>query len=251
MSITQNLITNNKTPWLCIRDPSGTLVYFIHSKCACTFYKTLFNKLNWQICTVADINWDTNIVFSYIRNPIQKHRMGIIEWFYFFKQEELLTANFNNTHFFQLLSEIVYLDIHSMSIYDHLGENSSKIIWIPIDQPTIDHRIVTLTLIEKYSLITEDIKKWFLELHPQHVSGKFKKECINKLLSIPPTPLIIKSIEVDQYLYDRAITPTNFEPANYRYRIAQLVSSGLSQIESEKIADQEVESGKYQNWDYS
>jgi hypothetical protein len=136
-----------------------------------------------------------------------------------------------------------------MSIYEHLGKNSSKIIWIPIDQPTVDHRIVTLELIEKYSLITENIKKWFLELAPQHVSSKFKKDCTNKLLAIPPTPLIIKSIEVDQYLYDRVTAPKNFEPANYRYKIAQLELSGLSQIESEKIVDREVELGLYQNWD--
>lgn len=248
MSITQHLITNDKTPWVCLKDPSGPLVYFIHSKCACTFYKQLFNKLNWQICTVADIDWGTNIVFSYIRKPIQKHRMGIIEWFFFFNQVELLKTNFNNDHFFQLLSEIAYADIHSMSIYEHLGNNSSKVIWIPIDQSTVNHRMVTLSLIEKYSSITENIKKWFLELVPQHVSGKFKKECINKLLSIPPTPLILKSIEIDQYLYDQVTTPINFEPDNYQTRIQQLKLTGLSQCDAEKIADQEVLLGQYQNW---
>jgi hypothetical protein len=174
--------------------------------------------------------------------------MGIIEWFFYFKQVELLTTNFNNDPFFQLLSEITYLDIHSMSIYEHLGNNSSKIIWIPIDQPTVNHSMVTLSLIEKYSTIPEDIKKWFLKLPPQHVSGKFKKGCINKLLSIPPTPLILKSIEVDQYLYDQVTKPINFEPDNYQIRIQQLKLTGLPQIDAEKIADQEVLLGKYQNW---
>ena len=245
----QKLILNNTTPWACFRDGSGPLVYFLNSKCACSFYKKLFNKLNWQVCTTDDIDWNTDIVFSYIRDPIQRHRMGIIEWFYFFKQEELLTKNFDNATFFQLISEAVYLDIHSMSIYEHLGENSLTVNWIPVDQPTVNHRNTTLELIEKYSSITDEDKRWFLELAPQHVSGKFKKACINKLLLIPPTSLIIKSIEFDQYLYDRVTKPKNFEPENYQYRIAQLLSSGLSQFDAEKIADQEVAVGQYQNWE--
>ena len=244
----QELISNRKTPWVCLRDLNSPLIYFVHSKCACSFYKKIFNKLNWQFCTTTDINWNTDIVFSYIRNPINKHRMGIVEWFYFFKQEELLIQNFNNDSFFQLLSEVTYLDIHSMSIYEHLGENSLKVNWIPVDQPTIDHRSKTLELIEKYSSISEDIKKWVLELPPHHVSGKFKKDCFNKLLAIQPTSLILKSIEFDQYLYDQVTRPTNFEPPNYQYRIVQLKLSGLSQFDAEKIADQEVLLGQYQNW---
>jgi hypothetical protein len=67
-------------------------------------------------------------------------------------------------------------------------------------------------------------------------------------LSIPPTPLILKSIEVDQYLYDQVTKPINFEPDNYQIRIQQLKLTGLPQIDAEKIADQEVLLGKYQNW---
>ena len=147
-----------------------------------------------------------------------------------------------------MISNIAYLDVHSMSIKEHLGvEKASKIQWIPIDDPNTDHVSETVKLIELHSSISEDFKKLILSLTPFHVSEGFKKECNAKLMAIPPTPLIIKSLEYDQILYDKALKKI-FEPENYAHRIAELKNTGLSQHQAEQQADAEVESGEYLNW---
>lgn len=242
------LVTNEDTPWMCIKDPNSNLVYWVHSKCACSFYKRIFRRLGWKIITTKEIDWDKNVVFSFIRDPLKKHRLGIIEWFYYFSKAHLLEENANNRDFFEMISNIVYMDIHSMSIKEHLGEkNASKIIWIPIDDPNTNHVNETVKLIELHSSIEEDVKQWALNLPPYHISEGFKKECNLKLMAIPPTPLVVKSLEYDQMLYDKAIKK-DFEPENYSMRIAELQNNGLSQQQAEQQADAEVESGEYLNW---
>jgi hypothetical protein len=242
------LVTNADTPWLCFRDPASPLIYFLHSKCASSFYRQLFDKLNWIECTTHDIDWKRDVVFSYIRDPLVKHRTGIIEWFYMFDQIDLLKKNASDDSFFRLLSEAIYLDVHSMSIYEYLGDKSLNVHWIPIDIPARDHRKETIEFLEKYSTISENIKKWILQEPPNHTSTGFKRNCIDKLLKIPPTSLILKSIEYDRYLYDRVTQIPNFEPNNYSLRIQQLLSTGLSQLEAEKIVDREVLFGDYSKW---
>ena len=140
-----SIVENKNTAWACMRDPQSHLVWWVHSKCACSFYKVIFNELGWVQSTTHDIDWQTAKVFSHIREPLVKHRMGIIEWFFFNHKQSLLTQNFNNSEFFQLLSEVVHIDVHSMSVREHLGqENSQKVHWIAIDtghnhvQETID-----------------------------------------------------------------------------------------------------------------
>ena len=241
------IITNDTTLWSCYKDPNSPLVYFIHSKCACSFYKQLFKKLNWIQCSTRDINWKNDLVFSYTRNPIIKHRTGIIEWFFYNKKTEVLDQNKNNNDFFSMLAEIVYLDIHSMSIHEHLGENSFNVQWIPIDQPDINHVERTIQLLKQHSGIPVEIEQWFLNLPKVHVSTGFKRECIDRLLAIAPTPLLIKSLEMDQVLYDKA-SIIDFEPATYPFRIIQLLENGHTQEQAEKIADQEVLNGNWQKW---
>ena len=95
-----NIVTNAETPWLCLKDPKSKLVYWVHSKCACSFYKKIFAKLNWTETTTTDIDWENDVVFSHIRDPLVKHRIGIIEWFYHHNSEKLLKDNFDNDQFF-------------------------------------------------------------------------------------------------------------------------------------------------------
>lgn len=243
-----NIVKNKNTPWSCYADPKSNLIYFIHSKCACSFYKWVFRTLGWQICTVNDIDWDSSLIFSYIRDPIVKQRVGIIQWFYHNHCAHLLEQNFDNDKFFQLLSEIVYIDHHSMSIYEHLGDNSQKIKWIPIDQPGINHKQLTLDLIKQYSTITKELELQVLNANDINVSTGFKKMCNEKILNLPVHPLIIKSLEYDRCLYDQLVRPPGFEPTNFQIRVRELEATGLSNIESQKVADAEVESGEYLNW---
>ena len=242
------IVQNNTTPWLCYRDLSSPLVYFVHSKCACIFYKELFSKLRWEPCTVTDIDWGHNRVFSYIRNPLIKQRIGIIEWFYFNDLVHLLEENASNDNFFKLLSEIGYIDHHSLSIYDHLGDKSQLVHWIPIDQPSINHKQKTVELIEQYSTISSEIKEWFLKRLPVHVSTGFKKECCNRLIELPVHPMVTKSIDYDWCLYDSVTKPIGFEPANYQLRVKKLEETGLTNISAQEIADNEVASNEYLNW---
>lgn len=243
-----NIISNHQTPWTVYRDPTSNLVYFVHSKCACSFYKKLYQTLGWNVETTAQVNWNKDYVFSYIRNPLIKHRMGIIEWFYFNNRLELLKDNFNNSDFFRMISEVAYLDFHSLSLYEHLGDKMFQVKWIPIDVPEINHRQQTVDLIKLKSSISPNIEEWFLNLPPIHVSTGFKRDCINQLLTYEPTPLIIKSIEQDQCLYDTVITAPGFEPMGYAVRIQQLLDTGMTQAQAEQIADQEVSDLTYLNW---
>lgn len=242
-----NIVKNATTPWLCFRDPKSKLVYFLHSKCASTFYRQLFLKLKWKKCTTSEIDWGTDIVFSYIRDPLKKHRIGIIEWFYYNEQSQILENNATDINFFIMLSRIAYLDIHSLSIYEHLGENSRLVNWIPIDRPEIDHKQHTIELLEQYSTIDSDTKTWFENLPTNHVSFGFKKECYNKLMKLPVDPLIVKSLEYDNMLYD-SVTRKKYEPATYPQRIDYLKSTGMSQEDAETFADRDVDTGEYVNW---
>ena len=243
-----NLVTNEKTPWTYLRDPNSRLTYWVHSKCACSFYKKIFALLGWEEVVTNDIDWDNDIVFSYIRDPLIKHRVGIIEWFYFNNCESILKDNADNDQFFLMLSQAAYLDFHSMSILEHLGkEASSKITWIPIDTE-INHIQETINLVEQHRDISNSIKELMLNMSPYHVSTGFKKRCNEKILKIPPVPLIVKSIEYDRFLYD-SVTKKNFEPANYSQRIDYLKSQGLTQQQAEQQADHDVQTGDYLNWD--
>jgi hypothetical protein len=243
-----NIVINQDTPWQCYRSPDRKLVYWVHSKCACRFYRNIFKRLHWTQSTTADIDWENQIVFSHIRDPLIKQRIGIIEWFYANNCEKLLKDNFEDENFFQLLSEIIYIDHHSMSIYEHLGNQSQKIKWIPIDQPNINHVQLTLDLIKKYLTITEELELWILNATAIGTSTRFKKICNEKLLKLPVHPLIIKSLEYDQCLYDKLVTPTGFEPNTFQLRVQELEATGLSNLDAQKLADIEVESGKYVKW---
>ena len=241
------IVQNKTTPWTCYRDPLSPLIYFVHSKCACTFYKELFVKLGWEYCTVHDIDWERHRVFSYIRNPLVKQRIGIVEWFYANNCVSLLEENANNDNFLKLLSEIICIDHHSLSIYDHLGDKSQLIHWIPIDQPDIDHRQKTIELLEQYSTISTKIKEWFLKRQPVHVSTGFKKEYSNRLMNLPVHQMVVKSIDYDWCLYDK-VTRIGFVPDTYQIRIKQLEKTGLTNLQAQEIADKEVESGEYLDW---
>lgn len=241
------LVKNSTTPWACYKDPNSKLVYFVHSKCAGSFYKQLMNELNWQQITSVDVDWNSDIVFSHIRDPLKKHRIGIVEWFYFNNVSETLKNNATDMNFFQMLSHIAYLDHHSLSIYEHLGDNSRRVNWIPIDQPGVHHEKQTIEFIEQHSQINSNIKNWFLSLPPKHVSDGFKKKCYNILMDLPADPLILKSLEYDRCLYD-SVTKKNYEPPTYPQRIDYLKSLGMTQIEAEDSADRDVETGEYLNW---
>ena len=42
-----------------------------------------------------------------------------------------------------------------------------------------------------------------------------------------------------------------FEPDNYRDRVEQLKNDGQSELDAQALADQEVASGEYLNWNFN
>ena len=78
-----------------------------------------------------------------------------------------------------------------------------------------------------------------------NVSTGFKKICNEKILNLPVHPLVIKSLEYDQCLYDKVVKPFGFEPGNFQIRVKELEATGLSNLAAQQVADAEVESGEY------
>jgi hypothetical protein len=59
---------------------------------------------------------------------------------------------------------------------------------------------------------------------------------------------ILRFIDFDRCLYGQVLDYYGFEPNNYRQRVDQLRLTGLTELEAQNIADQEVASGKYLEW---
>jgi hypothetical protein len=166
----------------------------------------VLKTLGWNECTTQDINWGVSRVFSHIRDPLYKHRTGLIEYFYHHKCEDILYQNFSNHDFWVMLSKAAWLDVHSMSIHQHLDSKADFIHWIPIDGPGRDHLQETLEYI-KFDGDTARIKS----IPRVNVSRGVKKDCVEKMLSLCPDPLIIKYLEKDRVIYDKSIS-AKFSP---------------------------------------
>jgi len=105
--------------WVYYRSPTSKLIYFVNYKCASTLYQTWFAKIGWKMIQSppADIDWKNYYVFSYIRDPLIKHRKGIVE---FFANQNLLllleSAIKYDKQWVYIISNIVALDGHSRTI---------------------------------------------------------------------------------------------------------------------------------------
>ena len=240
---------DTQVPWDCYR--SGNLVYFRHFKCATTTYLGLFDdKLQWEHTNTQQINWEKDKVFSYIRNPLQKHYKGIIEGLILFP--ELFdffyrTTNANNLEF---LAQLTSIEPHSYTIYRFFGENALKVHWIPIDTE-LDHKQATYDFLKQNGYeISEQIQDWFNKRPSQNKSADKEKHIYSKLMATPVTSDVQRYIDFDVCLYDSITKKQNFEPHNYQKRILELMSNGKSQTEAESTADLEVSSGHYLLWPY-
>lgn len=238
-----HIVTNALTPWACLKHPDRDLFYWVHSKCACSFYKNLLRQLGWIDCTTLDIKWGTSKVFSHIRDPRKKHRTGIIEFFYHHGYTAVLKKNYDDDNFWQMLARVSYLDWHSLTVWEHLNHNIDHVHWIPIDIDRVNHVDSTLDFID-YTGDRNALKK----LTKLNVSVGFKKKCVDRLSQIDLDPLLIKYFEKDQQLYDKICRPKDFEPDQYHQKLKNLMSIGIDQIAAEKILDQQVKDGSYLNW---
>ena len=198
-------ITDHQVPRECWRGPNNT-VYFVHSKCASRTYDMLMGKLGWNKITTQDIDWIEDCVFSYIRDPIVKHRKGIAEFFFYNKNLlPLSTDIINNKLWVIALSSATCLDHHSESIHNMLGKNAELINWIPIDTG-VDHKSITFNILESRGVnVSEEIKDWFLIL-PRVNESTATETKVFELLSLQPVPPhVLRYLDYDTILYQHVI----------------------------------------------
>ena len=180
--------------WTCLRNPENTHVYFQHSKCACTTYGSYFRERGWQRSGTNQIDWGNDIVFGHIRDPLIKQRKGIVEFFFYFPQFTHLVPTMLDSTFIDLLATIPYLDHHSMSLHDMLGDNAKLVKWIPIDT-SLDHKKYTLDL-----LGIDDPK--FLAAPALNRSTDAELQLYNQLTKVETPGQILRYIDYDSVLYE-------------------------------------------------
>lgn len=234
-------------PMICYKHPKLDLVFYPHQKCASSTYRQLFKRQNWLVIDINDINWDRDKVFAHIRDPLVRHRKGIVEGIcnYYTEFKDLfltpLAAKF--------LANVTIVESHSYTIEKWLGrERACLVHWIPIDT-NIDHVAETFRFLEANGApVPADVKKWFLE-HPRENTSNIQELEMYKMIMAEPTPgEILRYIDFDRCLYGQVTGSYGFEPANYRRRVEQLKLSGLSELDAQRVADNEVATGKYLEW---
>jgi hypothetical protein len=198
-----NPIIDQNISWPAARCPNTNLVYFYHNKCASSLYKSLFEKLKWEKTDTQQIDWEHDRVFSFIRDPLIKHRKGIVEFFIKDPYYPLIEEILKNPLWIQVLSQVLYIDHHSMSLYSQLGENATLIDFIPIDID-YDHKQHTINLIKEYAPISADIESWFFGLPKIHESTKKGIEFFERLMQEPTHPQVLRYIDYDTVLYEIA-----------------------------------------------
>jgi len=229
-------------PWLCYQsDKNANLIYFSCNKCASTYYNKFYENLGWKKITTREINWSEDFVFSYIRNPVVRHRKGIVEGIFSYFPT-MKTVFLNDLDKLKFLANITSIEAHSYSIYRMLGLNAEKIHWIPIDTP-IDHRKETLKILSDHKEeVDQETIQWFLSRPKDNESTPDRIEFYEQLCSIPLPPEILCHLDFDICLYNRATTP---EPHVifldlYKIKIKELIDKGFTQEAAEKIVDVKI-----------
>jgi hypothetical protein len=248
--VNQNLLEKYSPPMICYRHPALDLVFYPHQKCASSTYRKLFEYQNWIIIDINDIDWTRDKVFAHIRDPLVRHRKGIVEGIcqYFPEVQEFFLTPVGA----KFLTNITMVESHSYTIEKWLGhKNASLVNWIPIDTK-LDHMQLTFDYLEKNSApVADDIKKQFLNMPKANVSTVVEIELYNMLMANSTPGEILRYIDFDRCLYAEVLNFYGFEPDNYRDRVEQLKNDGQSELDAQALADQEVASGEYLNWNFN
>lgn len=245
--LNQNLL-DYIPPNVCYRHPSSPLVYFPTQKSASSSYRSLFLRLEWTAIDNRDIQWEQDKVFSHIRDPLIRHRKGIVEGVLnYFRETKDIFLKTPET--FRFLSSIPIVESHSYTLEKYLTrEHAAKVHWIPIDTD-LDHVQETLNFLSANGVsLDENTQQWFRFQPPVNVSTSDEIELYNILMSQPTPGEILRYLDFDRCLYAQVLGYYRFEPRQYQRRIKELLSTGLTQQQAESQADNEVESGEYLQW---
>jgi hypothetical protein len=210
----------------------------------------LFEFQNWLVIDINDIVWSKHKVFAHIKDPLVRHRKGIVEGIceYFPDVQEFFLTPVGA----KFLTNITIVESHSYTIEKWLGRtNASLVHWIPIDTK-LNHLEVTFEFLEKNGApVADNVKKRFLNMPRANVSKTAEIELYNMLMAEDVPGEILRYIDFDRCLYAEILNSYGFEPCNYRSRVEQLKSRGLSELEAQAAADQEVASGEYLEWNFN
>lgn len=100
------------------------------------FYKNFIQTMGWRPWKLSDVNWEHDIVFSYIMDPIQRRHKGVSEVIIQLDARELMLKNKSNFH--NIVKQIPFIDSHSASLHNIYGNKVNKINWLLM---TNDHQV--------------------------------------------------------------------------------------------------------------
>ena len=238
--------------WMCYRSNFTNLIYFPCIKSASTLYNLLFENLNWKKITISEINWEEDFVFSHIRQPLIRHRKGIVEGITY-KFPYMMDVFVGNVENLKFLANLTTVDPHSYTIHRMIGDNALKMHWIPIDTE-LDHKQKTFELLLDHDdIIDTQTMDWFRMLGVINPSTEEETTLYNQLSAILTPPEITRYIDFDVCLYDQVVATEPHIKAgqSYQLRITQLLGQGLSQAQAEEIADLEVTNDEYLKWRFN
>jgi hypothetical protein len=196
---------------LAYKHPLIDLVFFPNPKCASTHYRTFFVKQKWLYIDIRDIDWNKDIVFAHIINPLKRHRKGIVEGVYnYFPESKDLFFTPTGAKF---LSNIPILEGHSYTIMRWFGpEYSTKIHWIPIDTK-INHVEYTLDFLSKQGVdINEELKHWCRTERNLKKSTPKEIELYNTLMAYETPGEIKRYLDFDICLYNMILCDLGISP---------------------------------------
>ena len=249
----QNLLEKHMPRTICYRHPTLDLVFYPHQKCASSTYRKLFEFQNWLVIDVNDIDWTRDKVFAHIRDPLVRHRKGVVE-----DIVDVAKISPQVMEFFltpagaKFLTVITIVEYHCHTIEKRFGHtNASLINWIPIDT-NLDHVEITFEFLKKNGApVADNVKQQFLLTPNANTSTVTELKLYNMLMAEPTPGEILRYIDFDRCLYAEVLNFYGFEPHNYRDRVEQLKNGGLTESEAQATADQEVVSGEYLKWNFN
>jgi hypothetical protein len=248
--VNQNLLEKSCYRHPCYQHPTLNLVFYPQPKCASSTYRKLFEFQNWLVIDVNDIDWDKNKVFSHIKDPLVRHRKGIVEGIceYFPEVQEFFLTPVGA----KFLTNIPIVEAHSYTIEFWLGHKKASLVhWIPIDTK-LDHVQSTFEFLEKNGAPVDDnVKQQFLNMPNRNVSKANELKLYDMLMAQDPPGEILRYIDFDRCLYAEVLNSYGFEPDNYRDRVEQLKNDGVPELQAQTLADQEVASGEYLKWNFN
>ena len=250
--LTQQLLDHKEIspPLDCCRHPELNLVFYPLPKCASSTYRQLFAKQKWNVIDINDIEWNKDTVFAHIKDPLVRHRKGIVEGIFTYFPE---VKNFFLTPIgAKFLTNITIVEAHSYTIHKWVGpENAAKVHWIPLDIG-MDHKQITFDFLKKQGApVSIKNQQQFLQFSNQNESTVDELNLYNMLIAEETPGEILRYIDFDRCLYSQVITFYKPEPDNYGARITQLINLGLPQEEAEIVADKEVESNLHLHWNFN